>query len=138
MIKRVITLGDVSSKDISVDTLNNVLRVKTSNYNIITDNGGGSPAAYNASFPLTYWTLPADPKEFATASAVYSDGIGFFTYDGAAWQTDYFVPGSTFIETKPPEYDSVAAALIALGINKKFIYSIDNIDGAVEGTQCWT
>ena len=96
---KVVKRADLSKKDYRVDT--GVLRVKDAAYNIVSNIGDGSMAEFNEINPLLYWPAPSNPKTNAVANVLFSDGVGYYTFNGTIWVFNYFAPSSSFILTSP-------------------------------------
>lgn len=96
---KVVKRADLSKKDFKVDT--GVLRVKDAAYNIVSNIGDGSMAEFNEIDPLLYWPAPSNPKTNAVANVLFSDGVGYYTFNGTVWVYNYFAPSSSFVLTSP-------------------------------------
>lgn len=96
---KVLKRSDLSKKDFRVDT--GILLVKDSAYNIISNVGNGSMAEFNEINPLLYWSAPLNPKINAVVNVLFSDGIGYYTFNGTIWVYNYFAPSSSFVLTSP-------------------------------------
>ena len=133
-----IVAKNLSRKDFNV--VGGVAYIKDAAFVLITDNGAGNPAVYNVLTQLNYWVQPTNDEALidAVATVVFFDGFAFFKFTGSSWDLISFVPNSSFVLSKPPYYASKALATVALGVNKMFLYSELNFDGAVGHTQAWT
>lgn len=102
---KVVKRSDLSKKDYKVDA--GLLRIKDGSYNITSDTGDGSVAAFNDIDPLLYWTKPISPKTNAIAHVLFTDGLAYFTFNGSVWVLNFFYPSSSYIPSGPLIYKAL-------------------------------
>lgn len=131
MPDKVFKRSDFSRKDIKISA--GQVRIKTASYNIISDNGAGSPAVFDGGSPLSYWVKPTDPIIDATANVKFSGGEGRYSFNGTTWVLSYYLPFVTGVIELDlgdvPIYDSEALARAVEGSNVLFKYSTTNSSG---------
>jgi|SRR5690606_21819444 len=121
-MKRVVKAEDLSKKHFGVDA--GILKVKDGSYNIKSNNGANDLAPFNQLDPLAYWTKPTGAKLNAISHVLFSDGLGYFTYNGTTWVLDFFYASEAFIYDPP--FKTLVARISITGMGTP-VLNLDNI-----------